>query len=343
MALDGNDLDIDAEHGTMTVHRTNAAKMVLKTISKDHEPWIRDTDQSNPQALFRRMHLKFRGSENIALAAQVEAQLITMSMASAKMTVAAYGSAMVELMRKLKDMNSPTDELRVVNLYLLGLASKFDHIRFKLQDQILQEDPQAPRTMAAVRKVVEDWSVKMGRGLVSFVDKTGNDSNTPLLTLLGMVEPASAADPDACRNWVKTGKCKFHDLGTCEFKHAIRTKGVNAPNVKDAHDAAKGKGRDFSDYKCESCQTIGHSKNWGGCPTKLKKKAAAAVLQTTTLNLPPPPPPAAAPAPAAAPSLLEVQMTALTKTMHEVLHVMAKGDRRRLNNPLLLGDGNHSD
>jgi hypothetical protein len=49
----------------------NTAKMVLKTIdANEHEPWLRDTDPTNPQAIFRRIHLKFRGTDTIAVSSQ---------------------------------------------------------------------------------------------------------------------------------------------------------------------------------------------------------------------------------------------------------------------------------
>ena len=191
MVLEGKDLNLNDEKGTtMKVHRTNAAKMVMTTISTDHEPWLRDSDQTNPQAIFRRMHMKFRGSENLGLAAQIEAQLITMTMASSKLNVAGYGTAMVDCMRKLKDMNSPANEERCVGLYLLGLSKAFDHKRFELQKLIADKRPDAPKTMAAVKQAVEDWAVNMGpsRGLVTHVDKSNDGYSTPILTLLGTVD-----------------------------------------------------------------------------------------------------------------------------------------------------------
>ena len=57
MSIDGAKLNLKIETGTEIVHRKNAAKMVIKTIDAgEHEPWLRDTDQTNPQAIFRRMH-----------------------------------------------------------------------------------------------------------------------------------------------------------------------------------------------------------------------------------------------------------------------------------------------
>ena len=69
MSIDGPELDLKSED----VHRKNAAQMVMRTIDSDeHELWLRDTDPTNPQAIFRRLHLKFRGSENVAVSSQIE-------------------------------------------------------------------------------------------------------------------------------------------------------------------------------------------------------------------------------------------------------------------------------
>jgi hypothetical protein len=71
--VDGPELNLRAEVDTESVHRMNAAKMVLKTIdANEHEPWLRDTDPTNPQAIFRRIHLKFRGTDTIAVSSQIE-------------------------------------------------------------------------------------------------------------------------------------------------------------------------------------------------------------------------------------------------------------------------------
>ena len=91
MAIDGPELDLSAEVDTESVHRKNAAKMVLKTIDVgEHEPWLRDTDPNNPQAIFRRIHLKFRGTDTIAVSSQIESQLLTMTMKSTRLDVVAY-------------------------------------------------------------------------------------------------------------------------------------------------------------------------------------------------------------------------------------------------------------
>ena len=112
MSVDGPELDLNAEVDTESVHRKNAAKMVLKTIDAvEHEPWLRDTDPTNPQAIFRRIHLKFRGTDTIAVSSQIESQLLTMSMKSTRLDVVAYGSAIVENLRKLKEMGTPMCEV----------------------------------------------------------------------------------------------------------------------------------------------------------------------------------------------------------------------------------------
>ena len=342
MVLEGKDLNLNNEKGTMKVHRTNAAKMVMKTISSDHELWLRDIDQTNPQTIFRRMHKKFRGSENLGLAATIEAQLFTMTMATSRLNVAGYGTAMVDLMRKLKDMNSPTNEERSVGLYLLGLSKVFDHKRFELQKLIADKHHDAPTTMAAVKQAVEDWAVNMGptRGLVNHVEKSNNGtSSTPVLTLLGITRTGSDATTTDknCRTWVRHGKCRLHDSGICKWEHNIRRKGVNAPTQKDAHDAALKKrvsydssSKDFSKIHCTNCKLDGHSANWSKCPTTLKKRAAAKIMNVQTTTTPAPS--------VAILSGLEQQMIAFNKNMVNVMAMMAKGNRKASGNPLLSRD-----
>ena len=172
MSVDGPEWDIKTEDVYESVHRKNLAQMVIITIDPtEHELWLRDTDPSNPQALFRRMHLKFRGANTIVISSQIEYQLLTMSMKSTRYDVAAYGTAIVENLRRLKEMGDPMCEIKMVNLYLLGLHEVFDPIRFDIQKQIKNNKPRAPKTMAAAKKLVEDWAVQMkDRGLLTFKD-----------------------------------------------------------------------------------------------------------------------------------------------------------------------------
>jgi hypothetical protein len=110
MSIDGPELDLNAEVNTESIHRNNAAKMVLRTIdAAEHEPWLGDTDPTNPQAIFRRIHLKFRGTDTIAVSSQIESQLLTMSMKSTRLDVVGYGSAIVENLRKLIKGNGFTN------------------------------------------------------------------------------------------------------------------------------------------------------------------------------------------------------------------------------------------
>jgi len=172
MSVDGPEWDIKTEDVYESVHRKNLAQMVIITIDPtEHELWLRDTDPSNPQALFRRMHLKFRGANTIVISSQIEYQLLTMSMKSTRYDVAAYGTAIVENLRRLKEMGDPMCEIKMVNLYLLGLHEVFDPIRFDIQKQIKNNKPRAPKTMAAAKKLVEDWAVQIkDRGLLTFKD-----------------------------------------------------------------------------------------------------------------------------------------------------------------------------
>jgi hypothetical protein len=74
----------------------------------------------------------------------------------------------VENLRKLREMGSPMCELKMVNLYILGLNELFDPIRFDLQKQIENKKSKAPKTMASARKVVEEWAIRMrDRGLIT--------------------------------------------------------------------------------------------------------------------------------------------------------------------------------
>jgi hypothetical protein len=249
MSVEGPEWNSKTEDVYESVHRKNLAMMVINTIdATEHELWLRDTDPSNPQALFRRMHLKFRGANTIVISSQIESQLLTMSMKSTRLDIAGYGSAIVENLRRLREMGDPMCEVKMVNLYLLGLNEVFDPIRFDIQKQIKNNKPKAPKTMAAAKKLVEDWAVQMkDRGLVTFKDTSGADPMSPILTLLGDVQSATT--------------------------------------TLESSTAAQSTNKDFSSFKCSECNVTGHSSKWSGCPTKAAKKAAAASvmhLQTDT-------------------------------------------------------------
>jgi hypothetical protein len=84
----------------------------------------------------------------------------------------------------------------MVNLYLLGLNEVFDHVRFEIQKLIKNKKMKAPKTMAAARKMVEDWAVQMkDRGLMTFKGTTGADPMSPNVTMLGEVETTSTLEP----------------------------------------------------------------------------------------------------------------------------------------------------
>ena len=316
MSVDGPELDLSAEVDTESVHRKNAAKMVLKTIdANEHEPWLRDTDPTNPQAIFRRIHLKFRGTDTIAVSSQIESQLLTMTMKSTRLDVVAYGSAIVENLRKLKEMGAAMCEIKMVSLYLLGLSRVFDHIRFEIQKMIKNKKPKAPKTIAAVRKMVEDWAVQMKeRNLLSYKDATGGDPKGIVHTLVGEVTKPSS---DACRSWLKYGRCKPNELGKCSWKHDVKKKGINAPSPSvaggttkaTAPSASTGKTlRDYCTLTCKECKVVGHSANWSGCPSKLAK--AKSIMHTQPAPPAHPTVPSSSSAPSAkTPSILPVNDT----------------------------------
>ena len=138
--------------------------------------------------------------------------------------------------------------------------------------------------MAAARKMVEDWAVKMrDRGLLSFKDTSGGEFPTSVLTLLGEVNKVSSpTSPDA---------------------------DANADADADAR-------RDFSSLKCTECNVTGHSSLWGGCPTRLAKAAAAKNI--LHLSAPSPAPAASSGSPSQAPSIhpLSDSMTVSERALH---------------------------
>ena len=196
ISVDGPEWDIKTEDVSESVHRKNLAKMVIITIDPtEHELWLRGTDSSNPQALFRRMHLKFRGADTVAVSSQIESKLLTMSMKSTRLDIAGYGSAIVENLRRLTEMGVPMCEVKMVNLYLLGLNEVFDPIRFDIQKQIKNKKPKAPKTMADAKKIVEDWAHEMkDRGFVTFKDTSDALPMSSVLTMLGEVQSTTTTD-----------------------------------------------------------------------------------------------------------------------------------------------------
>ena len=201
MSVEGPEWNSKTEDVYESVHRKNLAMMVINTIdATEHELWLRDTDPSNPQAIFRRMHLKFRGANTIVVSSQIESKLLTMTMKSTRLDVAAYGTAIVENLRNyLREMGDPMCEVKMVNLYLLGLNEVFDPIRFDIQKQIKNKKPKAPKTMADAKRIVEDWAVQMkDRGFVTFKDTSDALPISSVLTMLGEVQ--STATTDGCNS-----------------------------------------------------------------------------------------------------------------------------------------------
>ena len=132
--------------------------------------------------------------------------------------------------------------------------------------------------MAAARKMVEDWAVQMkDRNLLTYKDAAGGDPKGIVHTLVGEVTKPSS---DACRSWLKYGRCKPNELGKCSWKHDVKKKGINAPSPSvaggttkaTAPSASTGKTlRDYSTLTCKECKVVGHSAYWSGCPSKLAK------------------------------------------------------------------------
>ena len=286
LSIEGPELDLKAEKAHETTQRKNAAiaMMFLKTIDHSvHEEWLRDVDHQNPQAIIRRIHLRFRGSNTVAISSVIEAQLLLMTMKSTRLNVTAYGSAIIEGLRKLREMNAPMCEVKMITLYLLGLNEVFDTIRFTIEALIAGNKPTAPKTMAQAKKMVEDWAVKFkDRGLLTFKDTSGGVPTSTVLTLLGEVNKVSSpTSPDA-----------------------------NANADADAR-------RDFSSLKCTECNVTGHSSLWGGCPTRLAKAAAAKNI--LHLSAPSPAPAASSGSPSQAPTIhpLSDSMTVKERALHE--------------------------
>lgn len=288
MSVDGPEWNVKTEDASESVHRKNFAEMVIKTIdANEHELWLRDTDRQNPQAIFRRMHLKFRGADTIVVSSQIESQLLTMTMKSTRMDVAAYGTAIVENLRKLKEMGAPMCEKKMVSLYLLGLNNRFDPIRFDIQKLIKNNKPKAPQTMATAKKLVEDWAVLMkDRGLLTFKDTSGGEPKGTVLTLLNEVKKTGAVANEACRGWLRFGTCKRLQDGTCKYLHDTKKKGVNAPTPA-VRAAAGAKATDFTALKCNVCNVTGHSHNWSKCPSKVAAKVMHVQPAVTVRTVPP--------------------------------------------------------
>ena len=275
LSIEGPELDLKAEKAHETTQRKNAAMMFLKTIDHSvHEEWLRDVDHQNPQAIIRRLHLKFRGSNTIAISSVIEAQLLLMTMKSTQLDVTAYGSAIIENLRKLREMNAPMCEVKMITLYLLGLNKLFDTIRFTIETLIAENKPTAPKTMAQAKKMVEDWAVKFkDRGLLIFKDMSGGDRKA-VDVMLDVVTTSN----EACRSWLRYGKCKGNEVGKCTFQHDIAKKSINAPSpaVLSSAAASNGKTKDFSTVMCTECNVKGHSSYWHKCPTKLERRSASA-------------------------------------------------------------------
>ena len=339
MNVEGPELDLKAESTSETVDRKNAAQMVMKTVDvAEHEPWLRDTDPENPQAIFRRLHLKFRGSNTDAVSNALQSQLLVTSMKSSRLDVIAYATSIIEGLRKLKEMGTPMDEKKAITIYLLGLNKAFDTIRDVIEKLISKDKPTAPKTMADARKMVEDWAVKLKeRGLLTFKDTSGGDPKSTVHTFLGEVKKNTS---EACRAWLKWGKCKNNSLGKCLYQHDVKKKGINAPSPAVLSGAARGavagtgKIRDFTNMTCELCNVKGHSKNWALCPKRAQSNGATNVMNFRTAF---PTPATAGGSSSQTPSILSISdnMTPEVRAMHEyngkllnILNVLATNATR---------------
>jgi hypothetical protein len=339
MDVEGPELDLKKETTSETIDRKNAAQMVMKTIDvAEHEPWLRDTDPENPQAIFRRMHLKFRGSNNDAVTNTIQSQLLVTSMKSSRLDVVAYATSIIEGLRKLREMGAPMDEKKAITVYLLGLNKVFDTIRNVIENLITKGKSTAPKTMADAKKMVEDWAIKFkDRGLLAFKDTSGGDPKSTVHTFLGEVKKNTS---EGCRGWLKYGKCKNNSLGKCLYQHDLKKKGINAPSPAVLSGAAKGavagtgKIRDFTNMTCELCNVKGHSKNWALCPKRSQSNGATNVMNVHTAL---PPPATAGGSSSQTPSILSISdnMTPEVRAMHEyngkllnILNVLATNATR---------------
>lgn len=291
--------DISTETPQDTNRRLNAAKMLRRSIGPEHDEWLRTgTDMANPQAIFRRMHLKFRGTSALAQSGKLLSRLNDSTMASTGNSVVAYGALLMEICRRLREMNEPPDTQRVIGLYLLGLSKPFDQIRYDLQSRMSSGAATRPNSLADATAMVEKWAASMpDRNLLHV--KEGNrrsGQETTIHTLLGDTKSTSrpsgattygqsstrsTAGKNDCRQWVKTGRCERHGQGTCNYTHSSRHRGVNKPPpARDNRPAPKTE--DHSDKYCSLCKVKGHSERWSQCPTRLKQRAGKDGRKPTT-------------------------------------------------------------
>jgi hypothetical protein len=290
MAVAGKPMDVTVPDDL----RESCAKCIINTIDMTiHEQWLLDVPINDPQAIFRRLHLKFRGTENLALSSSIKAQLLTMTQLSTKMDVVTFGVAMQSNMVKLKELGTPMDEKEMVNLYLLGIAKPFDPIRWSLQKRIKNGKLIEPN-VTTVLQMVEDWAMQLkDRNLITYKDTKGSAPTVPVLTLYGDVltkhhVPMITSD-EACRSWLKSGVCRAHDAKRCKYKHDNKKKGINKPSphvssvatASTKHDGPP----DYTKFSCTLCNTAGHSANWGQCPTKLANRAAKTPKPTPVLTM----------------------------------------------------------
>ena len=90
LRVTGPPFDFSAETVVIRTRRILAAQMLLRTISKEHDEWLRGgTDLNNPQAIFRRMSLFFRGNNVLAVKAKYITLLHSTSQLSSNTTVVA--------------------------------------------------------------------------------------------------------------------------------------------------------------------------------------------------------------------------------------------------------------
>ena len=290
LRVTGPPFDFSAETVVIRTRRILAAQMLLRTISKEHDEWLRGgTDLNNPQAIFRRMSLFFRGNNVLAVKAKYVALLHSTTQSSSNTNVVNYGGLMKEIGLRLRDLDHPVDPAEHIHLYLLGLNKPMDHIRFDIEARMHSTAHNRPRSFAECTQMVEQWAAALsGRNLLTARDTTRPGSKeVTVQTLLADPTPAidtmltTTARNDDCRLWVRTGTCANHDKGQCRWVHSARRKGINKPTPR-TNAAAPNALRDHTTSFCDLCKVLGHTNRWGACPTKVA--AAKLATRPSTFN-----------------------------------------------------------
>lgn len=275
----------DHETAVEQSRRLCAAKMLRRTIADEHAEWLRNTDLNLPQAIFRRMHLKFRGNAVLAQSTKLLSMFNATSMQSTRSTVSAYGAQLSEICRRLRELSEPIPDHRAVDVYLLGLSKHFDPIRFDLQSRVTRRSVDMPVTLSDATSAVESWAANLpDRQLLSVKDTSGRAPAQPVLTMFSVAKPPArpTKKPSAtndCRSWVRSGACAKHAKGECKYDHNARKKGVNQKTPR----ADPGATTDHTHQYCDRCKVKGHSSRWSGCPTKVADRARKPAVASSSL------------------------------------------------------------